>query len=217
MEYAQSLGLDANVVHSNVCDVEGAARHIKQRVPVGERDFTVLYCGRLLETKGVHLVLQTALLCTHDRIRFVIMGSGPLEPEVRKLVDEHRAIEYLGSVAGAERFSVMAQVDVLLLPSLVEPWGVVVQEALAVGTPVVVSANVGCIPEFVEGFQTGTVTDTDAVAIRLALLELRALTERDPALSERCIAAASRHTYASATRELVEALARVLENGKVEE
>jgi glycosyltransferase involved in cell wall biosynthesis len=145
------------------------------------------------------------------------MGSGPLEPEVRKLVDEHRAIEYLGSVAGAERFSVMAQVDVLLLPSLVEPWGVVVQEALAVGTPVVVSANVGCIPEFVEGFQTGTVTDTDAVAIRLALLELRALTERDPALSERCIAAASRHTYASATRELVEALARVLENGKVEE
>ena len=208
--YLRSLGFDGTVVHSNVCDVDAAMRNASvDKTPGSDGPFTVLYCGRLMATKGVNLVLETAALCASDGIRFVIMGSGPLEPEVRSVVLRSPWVEYVGSVSGTRRFSVMAQSNALLLPSFVEPWGVVVQEALAVGTPVVVSPNVGCIPEFVEGADTGLIADTSAPAIRSAILELRGRVDADASLSSRCMEAARRHTYETAAGELALAVSSV--------
>ena len=207
LHYIRSLGFTGTVVHSNVCDVDEASRYAKLREPSANGDFTVLYCGRLMEAKGVHLVLQTARLCGGDRIRFRIMGSGPLQSQVQELAAQNDSLEYLGSVAGPERFAIMAQADALLLPSLVEPWGVVVQESLAVGTPVIVSPNVGCIPEFVEQGATGIVVDTHPEAMRDAILKLRNQSHHHPSLGQQCAEAAMRHTYATAARELADAVA----------
>src|SRR5579872_6068251 len=49
--------------------------------------------------------------------------------------------------------------DVLILPSLKEPWGLVVEEALNYGLPVLVSNRVGCAKDIVEHWQTGLVFD----------------------------------------------------------
>jgi glycosyltransferase involved in cell wall biosynthesis len=47
--------------------------------------------------------------------------------------------------------------DVLILPSIKEPWGLVVDEALFYGLPVIVSDHVGCFPEMVSAVKTGLI------------------------------------------------------------
>ena len=56
-----------------------------------------------------------------------------------------------------------AKASCLILPSFSEPWGLVVNEALSYGCPVVVSHRCGCVPELVEGKPTGFVFEAGNV------------------------------------------------------
>jgi glycosyltransferase involved in cell wall biosynthesis len=204
--YARSIGFDGTAVHANVCDVEKAMQSKRCRAAVSGRPFTVLYCGGLAEWKGVRLVLETATKCSEDDTHFVIMGSGALESEVKEAVAKLPFVSSVGGIAGPEQFEIMGQSDVLLLPSLIEPWGVVVHEALSVGTLVIVSPHVGCIPDFVDGNEVGVVAAPDADALRNAIVDVRSRSAQDPSLPDRCTAAARQYTYETATRELCEAI-----------
>ena len=79
--------------------------------------------------------------------KFVIVGSGPEEASLRKLVDMTpgavERIVFAGRHEGAALMSYFAAADLFLLPSSFEPYGAVVAEALMWGTPCLVSSHVG--------------------------------------------------------------------------
>jgi glycosyltransferase involved in cell wall biosynthesis len=82
----------------------------------------------------------------------VLVGSGPLSPVLmgltKKLGLEH-AVVFTGWAAYSDLPAYYSRSRAVVLPSVSEPWGLVVNEAMAAGKAVLVSSQCGCVPELV--------------------------------------------------------------------
>jgi len=125
-----------------------------QNTPVKREDYAapdekiVYYVGRLVPEKGVQVLLDAVpkILHYHPRTKFVIAGKGPFEGELRHRAERmgiSRHLYFTGYVNDVVRNSLYHYADVAVIPSLYEPFGIVALEAMAAGTPVVVSDNGG--------------------------------------------------------------------------
>lgn len=95
----------------------------------------VLFVGRFVEKKGLALIRRLAQRI--DRCRFVLIGWGPERPEAWSLPH----VECVGSLAQEEIVPYYQASDLLLLPSVGEGFPLVVQEAMACGTPALISED----------------------------------------------------------------------------
>lgn len=130
----------------------------------------VLFVGKLLDVKrplDVLLALR-ALRESGTNVCGVFAGDGPLRNFLQAKADELGVpAHFLGFRNQSELPEAYASANVMILPSDSETWGLVVNEALACGTPVVVSDAVGCAPDLVVEGETGAVYpvgDTQALA-----------------------------------------------------
>ena len=134
----------------------------------------VLFAGRLEHEKGVQTVLHALdrIAARVGPVRFLIAGVGTYSAELRRLVDElglqHR-VRFTGFLEERLLRLHYAAADVAVTPSLYEPFGLVAAEAMACGTPVVVS-DTGGLREIVAGGHGLTFPphDADALADRIA-------------------------------------------------
>jgi glycosyltransferase involved in cell wall biosynthesis len=97
----------------------------------------------------------------------VLVGGGALEPELRARIAAlglDDAVAITGFVGAAEVAVRLANARALLLPSRREPWGLVVNEALAFALPVAVSAAVGAGDTLVRHRGNGFVLPPDDAA-----------------------------------------------------
>lgn len=116
-----------------------------------------LYIGRLSPEKNLNLLIKAFNDLSH---RLTIVGSGPQERELQKLAKSN--ILFLGYKNNSDLASVFKDSDVFILPSLSEPWGLVVEEALISGVPVLVSDKVGCKDDLVTN-DVGLVFEAESI------------------------------------------------------
>lgn len=121
-----------------------------------------LYCGQLIARKGVDLLVDAFCMVAdrQENVRLTLVGEGPLHGVLaRSIPERHREkIHLAGFQPVAELPRRFAEADVFILPSRHDGWGVVVQQAMAAGLPVVVSSAVGAGPDLVrEGYNGHTV------------------------------------------------------------
>ena len=108
---------------------------------------SVLYLGQLVERKGLRQLLESArrLQAEGHQFELLIAGDGPergaLEANAR--AGGLHNVRFLGRVDPDRVPALYGRVDALVLPSLEEVWGLVVNEALLAGVPVAVSRYVG--------------------------------------------------------------------------
>jgi glycosyltransferase involved in cell wall biosynthesis len=111
------------------------------------RDFVVV--ARFVPKKNIPLAIRAFALLQQrgaaDRRRLLLCGSGSLEPELRRLVAELgvRDVVFTGFLSPEDVCRTLARALALILPSIEEQWGLVVNEAVALGVPVLCSDNVG--------------------------------------------------------------------------
>jgi glycosyltransferase involved in cell wall biosynthesis len=185
-------------------------RHYDAQVSASEREMwrmragaasgepLVLFVGRLEREKGIELLLQAWHASgLARRARLAIAGRGPLADAVSRADDSVRMLGYLDP---RELPALYAAADLLVVPSIptptfLEPWGLVVNEALLQGTPVVASDAVGAVAGgLVQDGETGiTFPAGDVYALAARLSELVAAPER-------------RHSLGRAGREAARAL-----------
>lgn len=106
----------------------------------------VLYVGQLVPRKGVDVLLRALAETRAGSWRLNVVGTGPGEEEYRALAGElgiAKRVHWRGMLPNAEVRHLMQAADMLVLPSRHDGWGAVANEALACGTPVVVSDRCG--------------------------------------------------------------------------
>lgn len=106
----------------------------------------VLFCGRFVPAKNIGFVIELASRMKDLReVSLLLVGDGPLLNSSRQRCQAYglRNVLFAGSVPPEQLPGVFARSEMLLLPSLYEPWGAVVNEALAAGIPVMVSEVAG--------------------------------------------------------------------------
>jgi glycogen(starch) synthase len=113
----------------------------------------VLFVGRLVQEKGVHVLIDAApkILHYYSKAKFIIAGRGPAEGYLKnKAVDLGIADRcyFTGYIDDRTRDFLYREASCAVFPSLYEPFGMVVLEAMAAMTPVAV-ADVGGLSEIV--------------------------------------------------------------------
>ncbi len=151
------------------------------------------FAGRLVHEKGLQELIKALPLLRQElpELRLVVAGAGP------QLADQQdRAARYgvsdlicwAGFLDAAELAGLLAAADLVVVPSLYEPFGMVALEAQLAGTPVAV-ADTGGLAELVEPGRTGVrFRPEDPAAIAGAVRGVVA----DPAAARRWAAAAQR-------------------------
>lgn len=139
-------------------------------IPVGEGgDGYLVFLGRLAPEKAPDLAIEVA-----ERSGMPLLMAGPIDEAHADYFDwlmerRHTGVDYLGPLERADVWDLLGGAAALLMPlRWDEPFGLVVIESLAVGTPVV-AWGMGAMPEIVDDGSTGfLVSDVDGA---LAALE----------------------------------------------
>lgn len=151
-----------------------------ERVPKGPRGdvLRLLYAGYLNKYKGVDHVLETLQRLTQRmrlRAKLTIIGDGDYENELRRLAERlgvEQSVNWRGFMPYHELLDAMRQADIFIQLSQCEAFGIVVAEALALGTPAVV-AKTTALAEFASEpgcFVVDWPPDPDVVASLVARL-----------------------------------------------
>lgn len=136
----------------------------------------LLYCGMLAEHKGVrHFATQLAAWARVNPSRKIEMwwlGDGALRPWLEdQALPGNLSQLFCGAVQYGEVARFYAQCDALVLPSMRDEWGLVVNEALASGLPVLGSIYSQAVEELVEEGRTGWLFDPLLDASTFAALD----------------------------------------------
>lgn len=107
-----------------------------------EEDLRVMFSGSLIKRKGLDIAISAVKLANtpSGRVQLDIYGPGEIE---KYLPHEIPGIRYLGVYPQREAQGIIHSYDLLLVPSRHEGWGLVVNEALLQGVPVLASDRVG--------------------------------------------------------------------------
>jgi glycosyltransferase involved in cell wall biosynthesis len=148
-----------------------------------------LFAGKLLPLKRPLDLISAAAALRRDGLDLSVMiaGSGPLEAQVAEIAALNSVpLIGLGFCNQSMMPSAYAAADLLVLPSSSETWGLVANEALACGKPVIVSDSCGCGPDLAADGAAGAVFPCgDAEGLAAAMRRLLAEPPSQHAISAR--------------------------------
>ncbi|HEY3453480.1 MAG TPA: glycosyltransferase family 4 protein [Bryobacteraceae bacterium] len=166
MRYVRGLGVAPGRVFPlfYTTDVKRFAGSDASRTP--ERVRRILYAGQLIERKGLvpFLAALSEWAAAHPErnVEFTIAGGGPLRTALETFVaQENLTLHFAGSLPYDELPKLYSKADVFVLPTLADTWGVVVNEALAAGLPVLGSVRAQAVEELVIDGVNGWTFDPD--------------------------------------------------------
>lgn len=176
--YLMGLGADPTRVH-----VVHQASALAER-PSGRRPGIprrLLFVGRLINSKGLHLLLPVLRLYPPGSWALTVAGDGPELERLRAFTSKnHLPVEFAGFVPRVKLPELFGDHDMFVFPTLTDEWGLVVGEALRAGLPVLGSIYSEAVCEIVEEGVTGWVMRPDSEdSIRAALDRAFAATDAD--------------------------------------
>lgn len=128
-----------------------------------------IFVGRLSPEKNLKYLVQTFNSLPDFTLN--IVGFGPMEEELKKLSSGN--IKFHGAINNSDLPAYYRENDALILPSLYEPWGLVVEEALNNGLPVIISNRVGCADEIIKQDVNGIIFSLSEInSLRDAIIKI---------------------------------------------
>jgi glycosyltransferase involved in cell wall biosynthesis len=200
------------VLH-NVMDADSMGRGVSIRAQLGLKDGqlaigTVAQVGR---RKGIDILIETARLVLRERPEAVFLVAGPGAVGEDEFGAGMRALADAPDLRGRMRFlgprsdipDFLASLDLFVLPTRAEPFGIVVIEAMAAKVPVVAS-KVGGIPEIVSSPEIGSLVDPlTPEAFAAAICEILARPDRGRLMADAArLSATRRFGLAAAGKQL---------------
>jgi glycosyltransferase involved in cell wall biosynthesis len=174
----------------------------------------VLYASKLQRRKHPDTVVKAAQHLASEGVplSLVIAGAGEMEEELKQLVSESGPANtfFTGFLNQSRLPKVLGACDVFVLPAGEENWGLVVNEAMCAGLPVVVGEKVGCVRDLVRAGENGfTVPAGDVTKLIEAVRPILTNPELRRAMSRRSAELIERWSYAQCYEGLRTALLRL--------
>jgi glycogen synthase len=132
---------------------------VRSRYGVQPHEKLVLCVGRLVPQKGIeHFIYSTQMVAQrHPESKFIIAGDGWYRDYLERVTNATRQrsrTTFTGFVPDSDLVTLTKSADVMVVPSIYEPFGIVALEGMAAGVPVVAS-RIGGLMEFLEHDRTG--------------------------------------------------------------
>jgi glycosyltransferase involved in cell wall biosynthesis len=180
----------------------------------------ILYASKLSPVKHGADLLEAYLQMSpdpaqepHPYLLFIGDGDQRETMEARARTLNWRSIKFLGFKNQTELPRYYDLCDVLVLPSVFEPWGLVINEVMNAGRAVVVSDQVGCAPNLVLSGENGYIFKTgDIDGLRQALVNIVDDTQKCRAMGQKSLEIVEKWGIEEDIAGLKQALAFVVEN-----
>ncbi|HVZ51728.1 MAG TPA: glycosyltransferase family 4 protein [Pseudolabrys sp.] len=187
------LTVDVAAIQEFTAKMASRRTAVRSSMGLADEDLAILYVGRLEPHKGIDDLIDafTALSRQIPSAKLLIAGDGSLRERVMALAARTHAVHYLGRLAGEAVWEAYGAADMFVLPSRFEPWGLVVNEAMAAGLPVVVTDCVGCARDLVRPGVSGLIVPASAPKLLAEAME------------KLCGDAALRQRMADAARQII--------------
>ena len=179
----------------------------------------LLYVGQIIERKGLTHFLSAlsrwAENHSEERAELLIAGDGPLRPTIEAMnLPKNLRCLFLGSVSYEDLPAVYARAGIFAFPTLADTWGVVVNEAMAAGLPVLGSVYSQAVQEMVADGVSGWTFRPDDVDEMYGAIE-RAMSSSAAALNQmrRCARDRALELTPEHVADLIEAAIRACLEG----
>jgi glycosyltransferase involved in cell wall biosynthesis len=140
----------------NAATYESEAAEWREKLGIKSTDMVVLFAGKLEDKKDPWFLLRMAKMVPDPTIKFLIIGNGHLEKDLKSAASAEPRIIFLDFQNQSSMPLVYRLADIVVLPSVRnETWGLAINEAMVCERPVITSDKVGCSPDLVIQGQTG--------------------------------------------------------------
>jgi glycosyltransferase involved in cell wall biosynthesis len=160
------------VENERFAEARGAEREAAQwrrEIGIPKRAPVILFAGKLGSEKAPDILLDAFLSLEDELAHLVIVGSGPMQEELKARAGNHPRAHFLGFQNQSRMPVVYRLGSIFVMPSRRDTWGLAVNEAMACGRPVIVSSKVGCAPDLVDHDNGAIVSPNDPAALRDAI------------------------------------------------
>ena len=212
--------VDVSHCRLGVDEIADARIRVRAQHAVGASDYMALFAGKLSARKGVREWLQAALSLPVEvkkNLVLAFVGAGELEAELRaqlQLADAPRSI-FFGFKNQTELSEIYAASDFGVLPSVQgETWGLVVNESLHHGRPVLVSDRVGSAVNLIAEGSTGAIANPDPISLAQACLRILPIC-RDPRTFQRCRVQIEAYSVRAAAKGIASAYQTLVPTAKL--
>jgi len=153
--------VDNSAFSLSVVEASSRCKAIRREYGIPEEAIVVLYASKLTKRKRAQDVVAAFAKVAEEcsKAWLVIAGDGEEADKLKELARDSgvKTIRFVGFLNQSALPGLYAASDIFVLPSEEEPWGLIVNEVMAAGLPVVVSDQVGAAADLVEGKSTGVV------------------------------------------------------------
>lgn len=193
---------------------ESERQSVRQQYVLPSDQPVVLYASKFMRRKHPDTLIEAFARLRADGVRATLfmVGTGEMEAKLRARVEQLGLanVVFGGFVNQAELPRVYAASDVFVLPSENEPWGLIVNEVMCAGLPVVVADEVGCVADLVKDGDNGRLVRAgDVESLVTALRDLLGDESRRRAMGTESLELIRRWSYAQCLQG-VEAASRAV-------
>jgi glycosyltransferase involved in cell wall biosynthesis len=154
-DYYSDLGYEIHYI-PNAIDTTSLPSGINKKY-----EKQIIFVGRLSKEKGINSLIQLSQILPKN-IHLIIVGSGPLENEIKNIARQHSNIEFLGYLPKNQVIPLLRGSFALIQPSLAEGISSSILEAMACNVPIIAS-NVGGNKELVINNENGFLIHPDSI------------------------------------------------------
>jgi glycosyltransferase involved in cell wall biosynthesis len=175
----------------------------------------ILAMGRLVHKKGFDLLIRAfaQVVAEFPQIHLLIAGDGGERAALERLIDELNLRERVILLGWADHVTSIALFwgcEFFVLSSRLEPFGIVVAEAMAAHKAVLATKSGGVV-DLVQSGVNGLLVDADVNALACGLREMLAQPDATRALGERAHQTIQAHTWAAVTEQFIQVFERVMQ------
>jgi glycosyltransferase involved in cell wall biosynthesis len=218
VDYVESLGIDRERIIVCPSPTDSLFLGPVAREKTASQSLRFLYVGSIIPLKGIlkAVTVLAELAVGHTRhYELMIVGTGEDIESLKHIkLPSNLKLSFQDSVNYEDLPAYYSLFDILLMPSLCDEWGMVVNEAMARGLPVIGSLGSQAVSEMVEDKINGwTYEPTNNPEMRRALWSALDVSEADlDRMSKKARATAMRYSDLEVAKQFVESMDRLLDS-----